>query len=213
MRNAFLLSFLFLAVIQSSLCLQERRKYMDKRCYREWLTTQTCDWYTNCLQPTFECPTDKSVAAYPMSFGHHMCEKFSQAKSDFPPEGTKWVEGTLLCLKANAMVDLKKKLAGDPMTCETMGLDQFNGHSKCYTDNGFCELFYKFGAVNSAKTMFNLSKILAELMGLKMDVITGIMGNMLNTAKDCVKKLITGRRRRLTKKILKTKAEIKSKLH
>lgn len=161
-----------------------------KYCYGVGLTTLDCDWYDQCLQKAFQCPADpldKTDDSYPINFGKYFCNAFKSDIPNFPEEGKNWVNGTLLCLKRELVPNLTAKVKGDSsQTCLKLATDAFNMHPKCYTDNGFCELFMKDGVKVAGQTMMRLKNILMPILGFRSSVLKQIASNMLQTAKKCV---------------------------
>ena len=96
-----------------------------------------CSFYTNCLEPTYNCGPE----GYPIGYGYKYCTSFYEHYEQFSPDGQKWIDGTCLCLK-KALVPLVE----DPKdyVCPAVQDYAFKTHVDCYIDNGFCELAFNY---------------------------------------------------------------------
>ena len=66
-----------------------------------------CTFYDKCLEATYNCGPE----GYPLGYGLKYCDRFKDSYKEFTPQGRKWVQGTLLCLK-EALVPLVEDTDG-----------------------------------------------------------------------------------------------------
>ena len=96
-----------------------------------------CSFYSDCLEPTFECGPD----GYPMGYGFKYCNRFLEEKDRFSAEGQEWIDGTLVCLKQALVPTVNSP---DGITCDNVKKTAFDSHVDCYIENGFCDLAFDY---------------------------------------------------------------------
>ena len=94
-----------------------------------------CTFYANCLESRYQCGPE----GYPIGYGQHYCQKFSDNRSKFDAQGQQWMIDTMHCLQAGLVGEA---VDTDPAatTCDALKDAAFASHAPCYTSNGFCSL-------------------------------------------------------------------------
>ena len=97
-----------------------------------------CGFYFDCLESQYHC----GPSGYPVGYGGKYCNRFKSNINNFSPEGQKWIQGTLTCLKESILSDV---IHPDGKTCDDVKREAFQSHVHCYVQNGFCDLAFNFG--------------------------------------------------------------------
>jgi len=92
-----------------------------------------CSFYPNCLESRYRC----GPSGYPIKYGQHYCEKFSNERSLLNSQGQQWMIDTMQCLQI-ALVP--EAIDINTTTCQTLNDQAFGTHAPCYVDNGLCTL-------------------------------------------------------------------------
>ena len=96
-------------------------------------TYDNCSFYANCLESRYNCgPT-----GYPIGYGQHFCQTFSEKRSSLSEEGQTWMLKTMHCLQTALVSDAT---GADDTTCGDLKRKAMGTHAACYVDNGWCEL-------------------------------------------------------------------------
>lgn len=84
---------------------------LPEECWTRLLESQSCMWYTQCLEEKFQC----GKTGYSVGYGFKYCSKFGQLNTF--PAARLWIEKTTLCLKRR----LAPKLADSvQLTCHEL---------------------------------------------------------------------------------------------
>lgn len=92
-----------------------------------------CTFYANCLESRYHCGPD----GYPIGYGQHYCEKFSNNTELFNERAQQWIIDTMHCLQ---LVLVPDAINATPTTCAALTHQALASHAECYTKNGFCTL-------------------------------------------------------------------------
>jgi Stanniocalcin family len=93
----------------------------------------SCTFYPSCLESRLHC----GPSGYPLGYGLHYCELFTNARSQMSPEGQAWVTDTMLCLQ-RALVPYGT--GRESTTCSDVKEYAFGTHPSCYIESGVCTL-------------------------------------------------------------------------
>ena len=111
---------------------------LSDECYTSLVDSQSCEWYTKCLEQKYQC----GAKGYPLGYGHKYCMKFGQLKSY--PAVEKWVQDTTICLKQKLIPLLNTDRR---LSCKQIKKEAFKSHPVCYDKSGFCKLVKKLGPI------------------------------------------------------------------
>jgi hypothetical protein len=93
----------------------------------------TCTFYSGCLEAQLQCGSE----GYPIGYGVHYCQLFTNARSQMSESGQTWITNTMLCLQR----DLVPYGTGEQSTtCDDLREYAFGTHPHCYVDSGVCTL-------------------------------------------------------------------------
>lgn len=126
-----------------------------------------CGFYANCLESRYHCGPD----GYPIGYGQHYCQKFSDNRALFNTRGQEWMVSTMHCLQVALVRDAVDATA---TTCEALKTQAFASHAGCYTSNGFCTLGVDAWAV--VLEIVNVTTLFSSWDSLRA---------VVETAKDC----------------------------
>jgi len=94
-----------------------------------------CSFYSTCLESRYHCGPE----GYPIGYGQHYCQKFSDERSKLDAKGVTWMLDTMQCLQ-RFLVPEATAAADAATTCDALEMKAFESHSGCYVDNGLCSL-------------------------------------------------------------------------
>ena len=164
---------------------------LTQDCKHLPFTPKNCDFYTQCLEPKFNCGAN----GYPLGYGNKYCNKFLTFFEEFSPEGQAWIEKTLLCLK-KALVPVFEDESRE--TCSQVYNIAFDSHPKCYEQSGFCTLFANpkvgFQTIKALLKVFEI-KDMASMSSFKQIMVTsGLCGkSVLDAVWKFIKDILFGR--------------------
>ncbi|KAH0835686.1 hypothetical protein J3R83DRAFT_9460, partial [Lanmaoa asiatica] len=92
-----------------------------------------CAFYANCLESRYHCGPN----GYPIGYGGHFCQKFSDNRDLFDARGQQWVTDVMHCLQ---LVLVGDAIDATPTTCQALDAQAFASHAPCYVSTGFCTL-------------------------------------------------------------------------
>ncbi|KAI9568958.1 hypothetical protein HD554DRAFT_633883 [Boletus coccyginus] len=98
-------------------------------------TLDNCDFYVNCLESRYQC----GPSGYPLGYGQHYCQKFSNDRGLFNTHGRQWMTDTMHCLQL-ALVEDTVNSTPPASDCQALKYRAFASHSGCYARNGLCTL-------------------------------------------------------------------------
>lgn len=125
------------------------------------IENEGCEFYPKCLESMYNCGT----SGYPIGYGFKYCSKFKAHFSEFPTEGQRWIEKTLLCLKRKLRPFLVESIS-----CPELYKEAFESHPDCYHQSGFCELFNEFSVMKqTVKALLKVYEVkdFASLLSVK----------------------------------------------
>ncbi|KAF2454352.1 hypothetical protein BDY21DRAFT_266411, partial [Lineolata rhizophorae] len=93
----------------------------------------SCAFYDDCLEDECQCGAD----GYPIGYGLHYCEEFTDAKSQMSDAGKDWVAETMLCLQNELVPWATGSRTG---SCTQLKEYAFGTHPECYVNSGLCTL-------------------------------------------------------------------------
>ncbi|KAF8130593.1 hypothetical protein EV363DRAFT_214587 [Boletus edulis] len=85
--------------------------------------------------PDIQCGPD----GYPIGYGQHYCQKFSDNRGMFDAQGQQWMINTMHCLQL-ALVGDAIDATPPASDCQALRDQAFASHAGCYISNGFCTL-------------------------------------------------------------------------
>lgn len=94
-----------------------------------------CAFYANCLESRYQCGPD----GYPIGYGQHYCQKFSNNRDLFDARGQQWVIDLIHCLQL-ALVGDAIDATPPALDCQALREQASASHARCYTSTGFCTL-------------------------------------------------------------------------
>ncbi|KAK2757922.1 hypothetical protein FQN54_004328 [Arachnomyces sp. PD_36] len=144
MKTSIITSLGLLALCEASIHAGFQEERSDKRAFNPWASSNsttctepqpnTCTFYPDCLEAKQNCGDE----GYPIGYGLHYCELFTDAASEMTSDGQEWITDTMLCLQ-NALVPYG--LGGsESTTCDDLKSYAFDTHPDCYVNSGVCTL-------------------------------------------------------------------------
>ncbi len=128
------------------------------------VSSTSCDFYT-CIEAKYHCGS----GGYPIDYGYKYCLAFNKAAPSFSAKGKVWLSKTRLCLQQSLAADDKCK-----SNCKKLREDAVGSHTRCYIDNGVCDLALK-DYVELLKTV-NLGLLLVDSMVQAYQTLTTCAG-------------------------------------
>ena len=153
-----------------------------------------CYWYQDCLDKYNPCYGSDE---YAISYGYHYCNQYTMNLYRFSSRAQDWIRKTKRCLQLAL-----KSYVGTSISCSALKKAAFDSHTKCYVDNGFCDLStsdYKeitklvgnalipfsgsawLTSVNGGSTLYSCSRRYASALA---DDVRDSYRNVVNSLKD-----------------------------
>ncbi|KDQ06911.1 hypothetical protein BOTBODRAFT_167643 [Botryobasidium botryosum FD-172 SS1] len=92
-----------------------------------------CSFYATCLESRYQCGPN----GYPIGYGQHFCQKFSDERDLLDAQGQEWMVNTMHCLQK---VLVGNAIDAQATTCTALSHQAFGSHAECYLKNGVCTL-------------------------------------------------------------------------